>query len=256
MIITATSLVVGAGIALTSDDQLITAMVRPLNSPCGSWRHVVSDEMRHSRSIREALALGLITVEMDAADSSDFVAQVELNALAAFVSGLSGFSGSSGVAGQKTLSLDFHGAADNEDIDIQNDVPFLKFKSNKKSTSIWTLAVPEDYQAGTDVVVEIYWSPANTDTGSVKWLLEHKVIPSGSSVAGPSSTASLVQAAPGVASLMQTTGTALVVPAASVSVDAMLNLSVSRDGAAAADTFSGTAQVHLVVVRYTGLVFA
>ena len=67
MKITATSLVTGGGIALTSDDQLITVMLRP-----GDVKYA-SDEMRHSRSIREALSLGLITVEMDYTDSSDFV---------------------------------------------------------------------------------------------------------------------------------------------------------------------------------------
>jgi hypothetical protein len=50
--------------------------------------------MRHSRSVREALALGMITVAMDYTDASDFVAQVEL----------SGFSGASNFGNQEQFA--------------------------------------------------------------------------------------------------------------------------------------------------------
>jgi len=100
MKVIATSLVVGAGIALTSDDQAITIMLRP-----GDIK-TVSDEMRHAKSIRHAISLGYITVQMDADVSenylqphSDFVAQVELQALWAAVSGFSGGSGGPGTSG-------------------------------------------------------------------------------------------------------------------------------------------------------------
>ena len=97
MIIQSTSLMPFGGAALVSDDQLITAMMRGLDHPCTGQRYVVSDKMRNSASVREALALGWITITMDAEDSSDFVAQVELNDLAIVVSGLSGFSGAPGL---------------------------------------------------------------------------------------------------------------------------------------------------------------
>jgi hypothetical protein len=81
MKIIATSLVTGAGIALTSDDQSITVMMRP------GEVHTVSDVMRSAKSVRHAISLGFITVQMDSTTSdnyllphSDFVAQVELNA--------------------------------------------------------------------------------------------------------------------------------------------------------------------------------
>jgi len=102
MRIIATPLVVGAGLALTSDDQELTIMLRP-----GDVK-TISDRMRHAKSIRHAIALGLITVQMDGdvsdnyqADHSDFVAQVELNAIWAVISGASGFgqSGFSGFSG-------------------------------------------------------------------------------------------------------------------------------------------------------------
>lgn len=244
------------GAALVSDDELITAMVRPPGHPCGGDRHIVSDKMRHSASVREAIALGWIVVTMDAADSSDFVAQVELNSLAALVSGLSGFSGFSGAPGLRTIHLDFHGAADTANIDIVDDVPFLLFKPNKNERSIWTVTVPDDYQAGTDMFVEVFWSPTNTDTGNVRWLLEHKVIASGSTVGGATSTSSLVQAAAGTAQTLQTTGSSLSIPAASVTAGALASVAVNRLGKDAADTHTGTARAHLARVRYTGLIFS
>ena len=106
MKIKATPLVVGAGIALTSDEQDLTIMLRPGET------HTITDRMRHAKSIRNAIQLGYITVEMDHAISdtlsqihSDFVAQVELETLATLVNGISGlvvgisgmFSGFSGI---------------------------------------------------------------------------------------------------------------------------------------------------------------
>jgi hypothetical protein len=94
--------VTGAGIALTSDDQLITVMLRP-----GSV-HVVSNEMRNSKSIIHALRTGLITIEMDWKPSADFVAMSQLDHVAHKVheveqeiSGFSGmgYSGTSGFSG-------------------------------------------------------------------------------------------------------------------------------------------------------------
>lgn len=252
MIIRSTILMPFGGTALTSDDQLITAMVRPPGHPCGGDFHEVSDKMRHSASVREALSLGWITVEMDAKDSSDFVAQVELNALATLVSGFSGFSGT---VGTKFVNLDFHGAADTEDIRVIDDVPFLKFKSNKTSRSIWTFSVPDDYVSGTAIEVEVCWSPENSDTGSIKWLLEHKSVPPGSSVGGSSSTSTLIQPAGGTPFELIKTGSALSVPAGSISSGDFLNLAVSRVGDDASDTYAGTARIHLVRVRYSGLRF-
>lgn len=256
MIIQATSLMPYGGVALVSDDQLITAMVRPPGHPCRGSRHVVSDKMRNSASVREAIALGWITVTMDAADSSDFVAQVELNALAAFVSGMSGFSGSSGIAGTKYIDLDFHGAADTAEIRVIDAVPYLLFKANTDERSIWTATVPEDYQAGTDIIVEIYWSPLNSDTGNVKWVLEYKSVAPGGSLSGIPATATLVQAAVGTAFSLQTTGSSLSIPAVSVTNNALLSMAVSRKGKDAADTHTGTARVHVVRIRYTGLRFS
>lgn len=261
MKIIATSLVVGAGIALTSDEQDITVMLRP------GEIHTVSDRMRHAKSVRDAIRQGYITVQMDATISdditqthSDFVAQVELNALAAFISGVSGMfssfsGGGSGVQKTKYMLLDFHGAADTAEIREINGTPYLVFRDKHPDNSIWTITIPDDYVSGTPLYPEIYWSPSKIPAGNVKWVLEYKSIASGASVATVTSTSSFVQASPGIAQVLTTTGTSLSVPGGSFSANDLISLEIKRDGADAADTFAGQAWVHLVRVRYTGVGF-
>lgn len=264
MKIIATPLVVGAGIAITSDDQSITVMLRP------GEIHTVSDIMRSAKSVRDAITRGYITVVIDGSIDdtigpgsahSDFVAQVELNALAALVSGVSGlfsgFSGSgTGVQGTKYAFLDIHGAADTDPISKVSGTPYLIFNHNKVSRSAWTWTVPEDYVAGTPVIVEIYWSPSISGAGNVRWVLEYKSVAPGSSVGGPLLTSTFVQPSPGTGSSLTTTGTSLTVPGGTVTANALLTISISREGKDASDTFAGQAWVHLVRISYTGIRFS
>jgi hypothetical protein len=264
MQIFATPLVVGAGIALTSDDQEITVMLRP------GEIHTVSDRMRHARSIRHAIQLGYIIVQIDATISdtlsgthSDFVAQVELNALAALVSGVSGmfssfsgFSGSTGIQKTKYMYLDIHGAADTAEIREIAGTPYLVFRDKKQDNSVWNISIPDDYVSGTSLDIEVYWSPNDISTGNVKWLLEYKAVTSGSSVATPMLLSSFVQASPGTAQQLTTTGTALSVPSGSFAANDLISLEVRRVGTDSSDTFTGQAWVHLVRVRYRGMGFS
>lgn len=244
MVISATSLVVGAGIALTSDDQLITAMVKPIGQ-VGDV-HIVSDQMRHARSVRAALSAGLITVTMDATDASDFVAQVELNAISA----------GGGVNGTKFMFLDIHGGSDTAEIMEVNSTPFLVFRHNKDDNSAWTITIPDDYVSGTSVIVEAYWSPAKTGAGNVKWILEYKSVSSGGNVATLPATATFVQPSPGTVDSLITTGSSLSIPSGAVSANALLSVQIKRAGTDASDTLSGHVRVHLVRISYTGKKFA
>lgn len=244
MIIKATTLVTGGGIALTSDTEgeLTGVMMRPGET------HTVSDRMRNSASIRNALAAGYITITMDGADSSDFVAQVELNALAALVSGFSG----AGTIGTRFLNVDIHGGADTATIEVIKGTPALVFRAKEVNRSAWTVAIPEDYQPATPIVAEIYWSPSTNGAGSVKWILEYKSIAAGGSVSSLPLTSTLIQPSPGVANDLVQTGTALSIPMIANAND-LVTLVIKRDGKDPSDTFGGIAQVHLIRVHYTGI---
>jgi len=249
MKIIATPLVTGAGIALTSDDQSITVMLRP------GEVHTVSDAMRSAKSVRHAITLGFITVQMDSTTSdnyllphSDFVAQVELNALATYVSSMSGFSG---LPGTKFIFLDIHGGADTAEILLINGTPYLVFKNGEDNRSAWTTSVPNDYIAGTPINVEVFWSPNLSVPGNVNWLFEYKSISPGGNVSVPITSFQYVQASPGVSSNLITTGTHLSI--ASTNANDLLTVSIRRDATNLIDTLPAYAQVHLVRISYTGI---
>ena len=262
MKIIATPLVVGAGVALASDDQSINVMLRP------GEVHTVSDVMRSARSIRHAITLGYIQVVMDGGisddylgDHSDFVAQVELNAVQDDVNTLasmvSGFSGSFGVPGTKFIFLDIHGGADTAEIRKINGTPYLIFRHDYTDRTSWTVTIPDDYIVGTPLYVEVYWSPSNSTAGNVKWILEYKSVTPGAAVGLPSMTSTLIQPSPGTADLLTTTGTSLVVPAGVILPNALLSVQVQREGKNdPADTYVGQARVHLVRLSYTGKKFS
>lgn len=263
MKIKATSLVVGGGIALTSDDnsggnEVITVMLRPGET------HTVSDRMRSARSIRQAITLGYITVSMDGgtddtigpgSDHSDFVAQVELAQLASFVSGLSGFSGSTGIPGIRYNFLDIHGGVTTSLIEEINGTPYLIFPSNSSLFNIWNWTIPEDFVVGTPVQIEIYWSPANATAGNVRWVLEYKSLVPGNIVISPAASSIFIQSSPGVATQLVTTDGGLTIPGGSIAQNSLMTLSVKRDGTDPSDTFEGQAWVHLIRISYTGLRF-
>jgi len=246
MKIIATSLVTGAGIALTSDDQSITVMLRP------GEVHTVSDAMRSAKSVRHAITLGFITVQIDSSASdnyllphSDFVAQVELNALATMVSGFSR------IPGTKFIFLDIHGGADTAEILLINGTPYLVFKNGEDNRSAWTTSVPNDYIAGTPISVEVFWSPNVSVPGNVNWLFEYKSVSPGGNVSVPITSFQYVQASPGVSSNLITTGTHLSI--ASTNANDLLTISIRRDATNLIDTLPAYAQVHLVRISYTGI---
>ena len=256
MKIFATPKVVGAGIALTSDDQLITVMLRE------NGVATVSDVMRSARSVRNAISLGYITVLMDGgaddsigpgSDHSDFVAQVELNALASIVSG---FSGAIGVQGVRYNFLDIHGGVTTSIVQEVNGTPYLIFPSNTSLFNIWNWTIPEDYVVGTPVHVEVYWSPADASAGDVRWVLDYKSLVPGDVVIAPASESVFIQSAPGVAAELMTTDGGLSIPGTSIAQNSLMTLSIKRDAIDPTDTFEAQAWVHLIRIGYTGIRFS
>jgi len=201
------------------------------------------------------VTLGVTRNGAAAADTFPGKAQVH-HAKLRYTGSTAGSSGSSGTPGTKFINLDFHGAADTAHIKESDRIPYLEFSPDIDDRSIWTVTVPADYQTGTDMFVEVYWSPTDSTVGSTRWSLEYKSIAPGGILSGPAATSTLTQPASGTAFLLQTTGTSLTIPAASISANAMLSLAVSRLGTNAADTYAGKARVHVVRVRYTGLTFS
>ncbi len=117
----------------------------------------------------------------------------------------------------------------------------------------YSFPVPDDWIAGTDIIIEAYWTPSNTNTGNVGWTFEHAALGSGDIVNSTAfTTINATQAASGIDSQLTTTGTLFTIPNTNIASDGMINFRLNRNGAAAFDTFTGNVNIHMLKIRYTG----
>lgn len=171
-------------------------------------------------------------------------------------SGRSGFSGISGYSantfsGTKYIFLPVGGAVDDVNVGEVTQMPFLEFAATSNERARWTVFAPDDQIAGTNVVANLHWSPRNTNTGGVFWFLETKSVAVGTSVSGANMTGTFVQAAPGVAYRLTSTGSNLFISGASMAAGDLLQITVGRSGAAGTDTYTTFANLHHVRLEYT-----
>ena len=204
----------------------------------------VPDEYYGFPNIKNAINAGLLQViSYDSAPES-----LVINAeLATFNPG--------GVPGTKYLFLDFHGAEDTSAVQQVNGTPYLMFNPGATLDATWTITVPDDYIAGTPMFVEAYWSPGTDGAGIVAWGLEYKMTTPGLSVQVDPVFVRYLQASPGVAGTLATTGSNLPVPGG-LAQNMLLSLTLGRTGDDPLDTFPGLARVHMARVKYTGKRFA
>jgi len=130
--------------------------------------------------------------------------------------------------------------------------PVLRYDNSNTSYSRWTMPIPDDYIAGTDMVVELLWTPSNTNAGNVVWQVNYASLAAGEVVPGSSGFTSktYTQASPGTTLALTSTGNNITINAADIAADDVLNLVVLRDPAAVADTYTNDANVHLVKIKY------
>lgn len=210
------------------------------------YRHAVKtgdvlflpDEYLRFPNILNAVGLGMLTVVSYDSRPESIVINAELTG--------------GGAGATKYVFLDIHGAADTALIKKVNGTPFLEFPPKVESRSAWVVTIPADYKTGTNLVVEVYWSgnlPGGG--GNARWVLEYKSVASGASLTLPLLTSTFVQPAPATANRLVTTGTALSISGGALAANALLTLSVRRDGKDPSDTYVGNAQLHLARISYT-----
>jgi hypothetical protein len=163
-------------------------------------------------------------------------------------------TGGTGAPGTKYLVVDIHGGADTAVIKDVNNVPALVFEDGCSHRSKWNITIPEDYQSGTPIYVEVYWGFSGGGPANVNWIMEYKAVATGGAMGGPVGSSSFLQpvVAPG---MLYTTGTSLVIPPAGIASEQLLMIAIRRDAKDALDTLSASVYVHLVKVNYTGLIF-
>jgi hypothetical protein len=131
--------------------------------------------------------------------------------------------------------------------------PVLRADADGNSRVRWSFSVPGDWVTGTDIVIEVYWSPSNTDTGNVRWEFDYATKAEGEVIAsGDFSEIPYTQAAPGTTLQITSTSNQITIPNANIAVDDMINFQINRNGGDAADTFTGDVNIHMVAIRYIG----
>ena len=129
----------------------------------------------------------------------------------------------------------------------------IRLDSSDWSRMRYSFPVPDDWVTGTDIIIEAYWTPSNTNAGNVSWVFDYASLGIGDTVdVAAFSTINTSQAAPGVDSQLTTTDALFTIPSTSITSDEMVNFRLSRNGADAGDTFTGNANIQMLRIRYTG----
>jgi hypothetical protein len=129
----------------------------------------------------------------------------------------------------------------------------LQYDATGLSSTEWSFPVPDDWVSGTPINVVVYWTPNGTNTGNVRWNFDYASLATGEAVvAGAFTQVLYTQAAPGADAQTTSTGTNFQIPNASLAANDMINIRLQRDGGNGADTFTGSLNIHMVRIEYTG----
>lgn len=108
--------------------------------------------------------------------------------------------------------------------------------------------LPNDYESGTNLTVNVNWAPDNTDTGSVMWALTRDFTNDGDLITGATATLFL-SAASGTTNAKTTASSTFSASAAVPGTN--LAFIFSRAANNASDTFTGNARLLSLSIEYT-----
>lgn len=156
----------------------------------------------------------------------------------------------------KYKDFDIFGGMKNGQVKIGHvdDSPVLEFTSRPTGVGRvrYSASVPEDYVDGTDIVIKIFWSPEDDNSGDINWRMRYRSLTSGSDdVDSIMVTDSFVQSTSGTANRLTNTGQSLTISSSDINSDDILIINIERVHGND-DTYNSTAQVHLVRMEYTG----
>jgi len=130
-----------------------------------------------------------------------------------------------------------------------NTVPALNFDVGGNSRSRWTFPVPDDWEAGTDIEVEVFWAPEDATAGNVYWELDYQAWGDAETISG-STTLNSTEATAGTA--LELTRFTFTIPAATLATNDMTAIRLSREPGNAADTYANDINLVMVRINYTG----
>ena len=127
--------------------------------------------------------------------------------------------------------------------------PAIQFDSSGNSRIAYAFPVPDDWESGTDIEIEVFWSPEDANAGNIYFTMDYQSWGDGETISGSTSLNS-TEAAPAVT--LQLTRFTFTIPAAAVAADDMVNIQVSREPGNAADTYANNINVQMLRINYTG----
>jgi hypothetical protein len=164
----------------------------------------------------------------------------------------------SGVGQNITKFIDLDVTAGNKNgivnVSHVNDSPSIEFPSTTSGIGKvrYSVSLPNDYVNGTNILVKLFWSPADSSAGNVKWRASYKILQSGELINVSPTVLSFIQASPGAANTIENTGNNLLIPSSGITTtDDIMIVSIEREKDIN-DTYSNSARLHLARLEYTG----
>ena len=127
--------------------------------------------------------------------------------------------------------------------------PVIRFDGTDNSRARWSFPVPDDWESGSDIEIEVFWSPEDGTAGNVYYELDYQSWASGETISG-STTLTSTEAAPGTT--LELDSFTFTIPNTALSADDMVNIRVSREPGNVADTYASDVNIHLIRINYTG----
>ncbi|MBN2307263.1 hypothetical protein JXD20_04730 [Candidatus Peregrinibacteria bacterium] len=127
--------------------------------------------------------------------------------------------------------------------------PAVNFDAGGNSRMSYSFPIPDDWQSGTDLQVEVFWSPEDVTAGNVYFELDYQSWANGETISG-ATTLNSTQAAPGTA--LELTRFTFTIPAAALDADDMVNIRLSREAGNVANTYTNDINILMLRLNYTG----
>ncbi len=129
--------------------------------------------------------------------------------------------------------------------------PVLRLDNVNDSEVRWSFPVPHDWQSGTDILIDFFWSSEDGTAGNVHFQFDYAAFALGEALAGGSFTnLTSTEAAPGTT--LELSSVTFTMASANLAADDMVNFRMRRDPLNGSDTYGADANIHKIRVRYTG----
>lgn len=126
--------------------------------------------------------------------------------------------------------------------------PAINFNIADNSRMRYSFPVPDDWESGTDIEVEIFWSPEDATAGNIYFELDYQSWADGETISG-ATTLTSTEATPGTT--LELTRFVFTIPTAALAADDMINIRLSREPGNAADTYANDINIQMLRINYT-----